>query len=57
MIKTYATNESVKVPMIMNWLGHEGLEFLQTLTDNDQGKCQNRLRAIQGGSEKIQTSA
>ena len=23
----------------MNWLGHEGLRFMQTLTDAEQEKC------------------
>ena len=30
--------ENEKMPIILDWLGHEGLRFVQTLTDNEQEK-------------------
>ena len=40
MTNSYNIEESKKVPIIMNWLGCEGLRFIQMLTDDKQEKCQ-----------------
>ena len=32
------TQENKKVPVIMTWLGHEGLRLVPTLTDSEQEK-------------------
>ena len=57
-IKTFMTNrsntkESEKVPIIMNWLGCEGLRFGQTLTV----KVTDKIKTIDNLSEKIQALA
>ena len=44
MKKTFLTNnyniqESKIALIIMNWLGHEGLRFLQTLKPEEKEKC------------------
>ena len=36
MTKNYNKCDSESVPLIMDWLGHEGLHFMQTLTDDKQ---------------------
>ena len=33
MTKNYDISDNESLPTIMNWLGHEGLHFVQTLTD------------------------
>ena len=37
--KNYDIYNSERVPIIMNLLGHEGLHFVQTLTDDDHDIC------------------
>ena len=37
----------------MNWLGHEGLRFIQTLTDNEQVKCKTGWGFFKVLSEKF----
>ena len=34
--KSYNIDENEIVPIIMKWLGHEGLIFIQNLNDNEQ---------------------
>ena len=36
LTNVYNIHESKEVPIIMNWLGHEGLIFAQTLNDEEQ---------------------
>ena len=40
---TYSHNisDSERVPVIMEWLGGEGLHIIQTLTDKEQWTCNN----------------
>ena len=40
MVNSYNTEENKKVPIIIKWLGCEGLGFVQTLTDNEKEKFQ-----------------
>ena len=40
LTNTYNIHKSKIVPnIIMNWLGHKGLKFVQTLNDTEQEKC------------------
>ena len=39
MMNSYNIGERKRVPIIMNWLGHERLRFVQTLTMKKK-KCQ-----------------
>ena len=36
----YIIEESEKAPININWLGSEGLQFMQMLTDNEQERSQ-----------------
>ena len=35
LANSYNEDEDKKVPIIMSWLGHLRLHFIQTLTDNE----------------------
>ena len=35
MTKCSDNNDNERVPIIMNWLGYEGLHFIPTLTDKE----------------------
>ena len=39
MMNNCSTQEIERVPIILNWLGWEGLRFVQTLNDEEQEKC------------------
>ena len=41
MTRSYDITDSKKVPLIMNWLGHEGIHFVQTLADEEQEICKS----------------
>ena len=36
MTKSYNICSSEKIPITMNWLGHEGPHFVQTLVDDEE---------------------
>ena len=38
MTNNYNTQESVRVPVILNWLDWDGLRFIDTLNDEEQVK-------------------
>ena len=38
-VEMYVLDEEVKVPIIMNWLGRESLQFIQTLTNVEKEAC------------------
>ena len=39
MFKSYSTPQAVQIAIIRNWLGRKGLQFLETLTQTEQDKC------------------
>ena len=39
--KSYDISDSESVQIIMVWLGHEGLPFIQTLTDEEYETCKH----------------
>ena len=39
--KAYDLNDKEKVPIIKNWLGREGLQFIQTLTNAEKEACKS----------------
>ena len=39
MTRIHDISDSERVPVIMNWLGCEGLNFVKTLTDKEQEIC------------------
>ena len=47
----YVSNESEKVPIIMNWLCHIDLRFIHTLIENEQEKCKNSSEVFRVLSE------
>ena len=36
MTDSYNTQERERVPIILNWLGQEGLRFMRSLNDKEQ---------------------
>ena len=52
-MKSYNTEENEKVPIIMNWLGHEGLRFVHVLTDNEGENCETSTELLEVLSEKF----
>ena len=57
MTKTYELEESEKVPIIMNWLGCEGLHFLHTTNEEEkEKKCKSSKGLFSILNEKIQAS-
>ena len=38
MTNNYNIQESDRVPIILNWLGHEGFRFVQMLNNEEQEK-------------------
>ena len=53
MMSSYNIDKDVKVSIVMNWLGHEGLRFIQTLTDNEQEICKMRKDLFEMLCEKF----
>ena len=52
-MNSYNIEESKKVQITVNWLGHEGLRYVQTITDNEQkstNQAQGYLRYYVGSS-------
>ena len=43
MTKKYNTQDNQKVPVTLNWLGREGLQFMQTLNDEEHEKCKANM--------------
>ena len=39
LTNNYSIQEREKLPIIMNWLGNEGLNFMQIRSDTQKGKC------------------
>ena len=39
--KAYDLNHEEKVPIIKNWLGREGLQFIHTLTNAEKETCKS----------------
>ena len=53
MTNNYNIQENNRVPIILNWLGWEGLRFMQTLDEEEQEKC----RTIMGLFKVLCTSS
>ena len=45
--------DNKKVPFVLSWLDREGLQFMQTLNDEDQEKCKTSMGLFKVLSEKI----
>ena len=52
MTNSYNTHKRKRVPVIVNWLGREGLSFLQ-LNDEKQQKCRTHLELFEEMSANI----
>ena len=53
MTNNYKTQESERLQIIQNWLGSEGLRFMQTLKEEEQEKCGTSMGLFQVLSEKF----
>ena len=53
MTNNYNTQESKKVPIILNWLGHEGLRFMKTLNDEEKEKFKTNPGLFKTLSDKF----
>ena len=43
MTNNYNTQESERVPRILNWPGQKGLRLMQTLNGEQQEKCRTNM--------------
>ena len=43
LINSYIIESNEKIPIIMNWLQHEGCRFIKTLTDSEQESIKQAL--------------
>ena len=41
--QAYDLNDSEKVSILKNWLGKEGLQFIQTLANIEKGACKSTI--------------
>ena len=41
MSNCYSMQDNKKVPVILNWLGREELQVMQTLNEEEQEKCES----------------
>ena len=53
LTNSYNIEDSKEVPIIMNWLAHEGLRFLQILSNTEQEKCISSAGLFQVVSEML----
>ena len=53
MTNSYNTQKSEHVLIVLNWLGWEGLSFVQTLNDEEQVKCRTSMGLLEVFSEKF----
>ena len=42
-----------RVPIIMNWLGHKGLHYVYTLSDDEQERCKTSAGLFSTLTEKF----
>ena len=40
-VRSYNLSDVEKVPVVKNWLGREGLQFIQNLTNTKKEACKN----------------
>ena len=52
-VKAYDLNDEDKVTIIKNWLGQEGLQFIQTLTITGKDTCKNATGLFNVLKEKL----
>ena len=55
IINNYKTHESKSVPIILNWIGQEGVRFMQTLNDKEQGNCRTSAGLFELLSDKFKS--
>ena len=52
MTNSYSMQGNKKVPVILNWLGRERLQFIQIFNDEEQEKCKTGKGLFKVLSEK-----
>ena len=53
MTYSYNIQDNEKVPVLLNWLGKEGLQFMQVLNDENKEKCKASKGSFEVLSEKF----
>ena len=55
MTKSYNIEYSERLLIIMNWLGGKGLQFVQTITEEEKEKCNSSTGLFDSLNKKLRS--
>ena len=53
MINSYDIQNKENIPVMLSWLGREGLQFVKTLKDEEKEKCKTSMGLFESLSQNF----